>query len=305
LVTIGVIDAVALVETLSLAPIIALVAGVAVLGIWFKGVTRVMAGLAVVIIAALLVFGARLDARFTREYGRAPGTQGSALVPQTIQHRYDLWTGELIPALKGHVLTGYGPALPPQFANFPYTESLYINLLYRGGVVLLVIFFALAAAMLAAGMRARSDRDPLQTALGPAVVVGTMALLVIGLIESYFTDDGPPQVLWMLLGLLAFREALPWPVSTQSMHDALGRRAWATNVSMALETLDPGSQDVLRLSYRHGVSDDELVSILGLSHEAVAEWRGAALQRLAMRANMSPLAVERVLREDEPQKVTA
>jgi len=305
LVAIGVLDAVALIETLSIAPIIALVAGVAILGIYFKGVTRVVAGLAVVIIAGLLVFGARIDARFTQEYGRAPGTQGSALVPQTIQHRYDLWTTELLPALKGHVTTGYGPALPPQFADFPYTESLYINLLYRGGAALLVIFLALAAAMVAAGAKARRDRDPLQKALGPGVVVGVLALLIIGLIESYFTDDGPPQVLWMLLGLLAFRDAVPLPAFAHRMQDGLSRRAWASNVAMALETMDPGSRDLLELSYTHELSDDELVSVVGLSPEAVAEWRGAALQRLALRANMSPLAVEGVLRERDPAEVRA
>src|ERR1700733_2110289 len=306
LVAIALVDTVALVETLSIAPIIALVAGVAILGIYFKGMTRVVAGLAVVIIAGLLVFGARIDGRSTREYGRAPGTQGSALVPQTIQHRFDLWTTELIPALKGHVVTGYGPALPPQFANFPYTESLYINLLYRGGLVLLAIFLGLAVSMVVASLRARLDRDPLQKALGPAVAMAVVALVVIGFIESYFTDDGPPQVLWMLLGLLAFRDALPLPVYTNRVQDALSRRAWATNVAKALETLDPGSQDLLRLSYRHALSDDELVGVVGLSPEAIDEWRSAALQRLAVRANMSALAVEGVLREaDEPVEVPA
>ncbi len=251
LIAIAVIDAVALIETLSLAPIIAVVAGVAILGIYYKGVTRVMAGLAVVVVAGLLVFGARLDSRVSQEYGSGPGSQGSALVPATVQHRFDLWSTELLPALKGHVTTGYGPALPPQFANFPYPESLYINLLYRGGVVLVAIFLALAAAMVAAGTRARRDRDPLQKALGPAVVVSVVALLVIGFIESYFTDDGPPQVLWMLLGLLAFRDALPLPAYANRVQDALSRRAWATNVAMALEAMDPGSQDLLRFSYRH------------------------------------------------------
>jgi hypothetical protein len=306
LIAIGVIDAVALIETLSLAPIIALIAGVALLGIYYRGFTRVLTGLAVVIVAGLLIFGARIDARFSSEYGRAPGAQGSALVPQTVQYRYNLWTTELLPALKGHVTTGFGPSLPAAFANFPYTESLYVNLLYRGGLVLVLIFLALAAAMVAAGARARRDRDPLQQALGPTVVLGVVALLIIGFLESYFTDDGPPQVLWMLLGLLAFRDALPLPAYTNRVHDALSKRAWASNVAMALETLDPGSQDVLKLYYRHHLSDDELVGIVGLSPEAVAEWRGAALQRLAVRANMTPLAVEGVLREaDQPVEVPA
>jgi hypothetical protein len=303
LVAIAVIDVIALIETLSLAPIIALVAGVAILGIYYKGVSRVFAGLAVVIVAGLLIFGARIDARVSQEYGRAPGQQGSALVPSTVQYRFNLWETQLIPALKGHVTTGYGPSLPPQFANFPYTESLYINLLYRGGVVLVAIFLALAVAMIAAGLTVRRDRDPLQKALGPAVVVGVVALLVIGFIESYFTDDGPPQVLWMLLGLLAFRDALPLPAYANRVQDALSRRAWASNVAMALETLDPGSQDLIKLSYQHHLSDDELVDVVGLGPEAIAEWRAAALQRLATRANMTPLAVEGVLRDADRQPV--
>jgi hypothetical protein len=299
LIGIAALDAIALVETLSIAPIIALVACVAILGVWYRGLSRVLIGLAVVIVAALLLFGARIDARFSEEYGHGPGAQSSTLVPSTIQYRYDLWTNELLPMLKGHVATGYGATLPSQFQNFPYTESLYINLLYRGGVVLLLVFFALAAAMVAAGLRARRDRDPLQQAVGPAVVMGVLSLVVIGLIESYFTDDGPPQVLWMLLGLLAFREATPLPTYASRAQDALSRRAWAGNVAMALETMDPGSQELLMLAYRHELSDEQIVEIMGLSPEAIGEWRGAALQRLALRANMSPLAVEGVLRAED------
>jgi len=303
LIAIAALDAIALIETLSIAAIIALVACVAILGVWYRGVSRVVIGLAVVIVAALALFGARIDARYSQEYGRAPGTQGSALVPSTIQYRYNLWTNELLPMLEGHVLTGYGPSLPPQFANFPYTESLYVNLLYRGGVVLLVIFLGLAGTMVASALRARRDRDPLQQALGPAVALAALSLVVIGLIESYFTDDGPPQVLWMLLGLLAFRDATPVPAYTRRVKDALSRRAWASNVAMALETLDPGSQELLKLVYRHELSDDEIVGVMGLSPEAIGEWRSSALQRLALRANMSPLAVEEVLRDEDRQGV--
>ena len=169
--------------------------------------------------------------------------------------------------------------------------------------MLVAIFLALAVAMVAAGIRARRDRDPLQQALGPKIVLGVVTLLVIGLIESYFTDDGPPQVLWMVLGLLAFRDALPLPAYADRVHDALSKRAWASNVAMALDTLDPGSRDLLKLSYQHNLSDEELVGVVGLSPEAIAEWRSAALQRLALRANMAPLAVEGVLRESEPAKV--
>ena len=51
----------------------ALVAGVAILGIYYTGVTRVMVGLAVVVVAGLLVFGARIDARSPRNTGARRG----------------------------------------------------------------------------------------------------------------------------------------------------------------------------------------------------------------------------------------
>jgi hypothetical protein len=305
LVLIAALDAVALVETLSIAPIIGVVAGVAILGLWLRGITRVILGFAVVVILGAALFGPRLSGRLTQEFSRSPGTQRSAVVPQTIQYRYDLWTTQLLPLLKGHAVTGYGPVLPSQLQDFPYTESLYINLVYRGGVILLVVWVLMFGAMGFAGVRSRRDRDPLQQALGAAVATAVLCLVFMQGIEAYFLDDGTPQVLWMLLGLLAFRDAVPLPAYANRVQNALSKRAWASNVAMALDTLDPGSQDLLKLSYRHNLGDDELVGVVGLSPEAIAEWRGAALERLALRADMSPPAVEAVLRENEPAKVPA
>jgi hypothetical protein len=299
LIGIAAVDAVALIETLSIAPIIGVIAGVVILGVWLRGVTRVLAGAAVVVILAAALFGPRLSGRLTQEFSRSPGAQRSAVVPQTIQYRFDLWTSELLPLLKGHEVTGYGPVLPSQLQDFPYTESLYINLLYRGGVILLVVWVLLFGAMGFAGLRSRRDRDPLQQALGAVLLTAVLCLVFMQAIEAYFLDDGTPQVLWMLLGLLAFREALPTPAYARRRQDVLNRRAWAGNVEMALQTLDPGSQTLLRMSYRHGLSEAELVGVLGLTPGSIAEWRAAALDRLAVRANMTPGAVEGVLRDAE------
>lgn len=308
LVGIAVIDAVALFETLSIAPIVGVIAGVAILGIWHRGLTRVLIGLVVLVAVSLLLFGSRIDARYSQQFSQAPGTARSSLVPQTIQYRYDLWTNQLLPLLKGHVITGYGPDLPPQLQNFPFTESLYVNLVYRGGVILLAIWIGLFVAMALAGVRATRDRDSLQQALGAVVAVAVLCLVFMQALESDFTDDGMPQVLWLLLGLLAFRDAAVPVAATQlrsTMQQLRARRAWAGNVAMSFETLDPGSRELLDLCYRHRMSDDEVVGVIGLSSEAVGRWRRSALRRLALRTHMSPRELERVLSAQAPDPVSS
>lgn len=299
LIAIAVVNAVALLETLSIAPIAGVIVGTAIIGIWHRGLGRVMVALIGVLVIGLLVFGGRVNARYSSEFNQAPGEARSAVVPQTVQYRYDLWTNQLLPLLKGHEITGYGPDLPAQLQNFPFTESLYINLLYKGGAILLVIWIALFTAMALAAVKSSRDRDPLQQALGAALVAAIVCLIFMQALEADFTDDGMPQVLWMLLGLLAFREVAATAVTGRvrsAFEDARRQRAWAGNVALALQGLDPGSRELLTLAYHHGLDDDEVVGVMGLGPRAIARWRHSALSRLAVRTNMTPAAVEQVLR---------
>lgn len=292
------IDGVAMIETLDIAPLLALVVGILIIGVWLGGFNRVLIGLAIALAVAFLLFGSRVNGRFGAEFNRSPGAQRSALVPQTIQYRIDLWSQELLPLLKHHLETGYGPNLPPQLQNFPYTESQYVNLLYRGGVILLGIWAVMFASMGAAGLKsARKDAEPLQNALGATVAVGVLCLLFIQAIEAYFVDDGTPQVLWMLVGLLSFHEIPRRSVGVikAPFENALSRRAWASNVALGIESLDPSSQELVRLIYIDRVPRGEVVSTMGLTADAVERWRVSAIQRLAHHCSMEPAAVERTL----------
>ena len=206
LLTIGLLDGIALIQTLSIAPIFGAIAGALLIAVLLGQVARVFVGAAVVVLLAALLFGARLEARYAEQFVQAPGTDRSSFVPQTIQYRYDLWTTKLIPGLEGRWITGYGPDLPPAIQSFPHTESMYIALLYRGGVLLLVIWAALIVAAALAARTASRHPDPLQQALGAAVLAAVLCLVVMQLIQSYFVDSGTPHVLWTLLGLLAFRD---------------------------------------------------------------------------------------------------
>ncbi|MGA9856299.1 MAG: O-antigen ligase family protein [Solirubrobacteraceae bacterium] len=301
MVFIAVVDVIALIETLDMAPVLGLVAGILIVGVWLGGFSRVLIGLAVVIAIALALFGGRVNGRVGAQFNRSPGAQRSALVPQTIQYRIDLWNQELIPLIKQRMATGYGPNLPPQLANFPYTESQYVNLLYRGGVILLGIWAVMFFAMGAAGVKsARRDSEPFQHALGAAVAVGVLCLFFMQSIEAYFVDDGTPQVLWMLVGLLSFHELGSRRVEAVKapFEHALSRRAWASNVAMGMESLDPSTQELLRLIYTDRLPHGEVVSAMGLTSDAVERWRVSAIARLAQYCAMEPSAVERTLQAE-------
>jgi hypothetical protein len=215
---IAVLDGVALIQTLSIAPIVGVVAGGLILGVWLGGAGRIMLGLAVAAIIAGMVFGSRLDARYSEQFNQAPGGSRSALVPQTVQYRYDLWTSDILPQLHGRWITGYGPDLPPQLQNFPYTESLYINLLFRGGLILLGIWVLMAATLGVSAARSADRDDPLEHALGATVATAVLMLFFMQFLEAYFVDSGTPHVLWILAGLLSFgglRGAAPSRRTTQ------------------------------------------------------------------------------------------
>lgn len=205
LLSIGGLDAVALIQTLSITPILGVVAGGLILGVWLGGFQRIVLALAALALVAGLVFAPRLESRYTEQFNRAPGTARSAFVPQTVQYRYDLWTNQILPQLHGRWTTGYGPDLPPELQNFPYTESLYINLLFRGGVILLGVWIAMAVALGITGARSAQLRDPLQQAVGATVATAMLMLLFMQFLESYFVDSGTPHVLWTLAGVLSYR----------------------------------------------------------------------------------------------------
>jgi hypothetical protein len=201
---IGALNSVALIQTLSIAPIFGVVAGALVLGVWLGGFNRMLLALAGAALVAALVFGPSLEARYSAQFSRAPGSQRSAFVPQTVQYRYDLWTNQLLPQLHGRWVTGYGPDLPPQLQNFPYTESLYINLVFRGGVILLAVWIAMAASLGVSAARSAGRGDPLQDALGATLATALLMLLFMQFLEAYFVDSGTPHVLWIVAGLLSF-----------------------------------------------------------------------------------------------------
>ena len=141
-------------------------------------------------------------------------------LPETINYRIYVWTTEFIPLVLKHLVTGFGPDTPPNIA-FPYTESIYFELLLRGGLPLLFMY---AGLMLALAWRARDLRNDLDVERR-AVAQTTFLLIILGafiqLITPYFVDAGFPFLFWVLAGLLisgkGTRERRQWTTSPRAV----------------------------------------------------------------------------------------
>ena len=124
------------------------------------------------------------------------------MIPHTLADRVSNWTHQYLPALAGRWPIGWGPGLPPQ-ATWRYTDSVYITVLLRGGLVLLGLYLLLQFVFYSSARDAL--RVPGLRVSGLALLAGVLVLLVLQLIATYFTTSGLPEVIWALAGLTAVR----------------------------------------------------------------------------------------------------
>ena len=184
-----------------------------VLGAWYGRLGRVVAGVGAVAAGALAVFGSLIAERVAFSFDTAPGADRPAFVPQSIDYRLDLWFDELLPAIAGRWMTGWGPDLPSGL-SFEYTESMYLTLLFRGGVPLLLVYGLLMLALAGAAWRlAAGSGRGFDRMLGQTVVVLVALLAVLHLLEPYFVTSGLPHLVWILAALVL-----------SALHDAPARR---------------------------------------------------------------------------------
>jgi hypothetical protein len=197
----GALAALALVFTAEQSAILCLVVGVIVLAARY-GDGRYRRAVRLGSVGLLLAAAAFLASRVAGELAASAGSGRIGWVPQTLSFRWSIWTGQYFPAIAGHLLTGYG-VVQPTAVRWPYPESQYVAFLVEGGVVMLTLFGILAWAMLRACGQARRSTDPLEQALGRALTIATVALLVMNGLWPFLSNGGLPQVLWSLLALAA------------------------------------------------------------------------------------------------------
>ena len=132
-------------------------------------------------------------------YERPVGQGASA--PVSLADRWDIWTSQFLPELgrHGRWLTGYGAG----FADgmYPHPESLYIGLLWRGGVVLLASYALFLVCALRVGWVLR------RSAQAAALFTILVTFIPLNIVEPYFVDSGSPHALALLLGCVV----VAWP----------------------------------------------------------------------------------------------
>jgi hypothetical protein len=197
LVLVLVVTTTGIVLTLTFAVLFGLVLGFVLLALWSgRGRVWLSRGIAVGIAAGIVaspLIGARLDDQ------RAPGA-GDSLVPQTLSFRWEIWTEQYFPALRGQWLFGYGPGIPPEI-SWRFTESVYITYLLQGGIVLLVLFLAQQYVLFRTMRNLRALGDTTRTAVSSTVAAMVVVLLPLHAVFPYMVGLGLPQLFWALAGV--------------------------------------------------------------------------------------------------------
>jgi hypothetical protein len=208
----------ALVLTLTAAPILGVILGSVALGVWLRRFGRVAVVVAFALSASVLLFTSQFERRYEQQFG-----SGGLGVPQTLSFRFDVWTEQYLPFLSSRLATGYGPDSPQ--LDWGYAESVYVSMLLRGGLPLLLVYLALTLALVTAAHRRVSGSDPLQRLVGRVLVLALVMLAFMHFVSSYFITSGLPHLLWVLAGVLLAADRSTVPVDARAPKRAqLSRR---------------------------------------------------------------------------------
>jgi hypothetical protein len=198
-----VLDAIALLRTVTTGASTALAVTCVLLALVSGRLRNPLVIVPAVLLVAVVIAGSVFAPRYREQYhATTRGTQSHGIVPRTIVYRYDIWNDEYLPVLEHRWLAGFGPDIPPD-AKWRYTESVYVTMLLRGGVILLAIYLAFMARLLVEGRRLVRAGPALEAVTGSATVAIVAVLAVTQVIATYFTTSGTPQVVWTLAALVA------------------------------------------------------------------------------------------------------
>lgn len=153
-----------------------------------------------VLVPAVLAFAPYIRGRLAEQF--SSGTPSGSPLPQTLGYRVEVWSRDYLPALRGRVLLGYGPELPPDVV-WRFTESVYIELVLRGGVVLLLAFAAFMVTALVTAVSAVHSPDP--DVAAAATVVGLLVVLLVPMhaVFPYFLTTGLPHAFIAVAAVMA------------------------------------------------------------------------------------------------------
>jgi hypothetical protein len=194
------LDSVALVLSGTFAAWIALVIGTAIVCRIFRRVPRAVIYAIIGIALSVLLFSSFIFARLDFQLGAG---QTHGILPESFAYRVMLWQRYAIPAIRQHIVFGWGPA-PAILANgFFVEESQYFHLLLEGGIVYLLCYVLLVGvAFTACWRRMKQKRFDVSGVVAIATFVILIAINVMNISGEYFTYVGGSQTFWMLLAIV-------------------------------------------------------------------------------------------------------
>lgn len=140
--------------------------------------------------------------RVEQQFGGPSGTTFG----NNIDARLEIWSEDYAEPLGEYWAFGYGPGIPPG-VEWQSTESGYITLLLRGGILLLATYLIFYLLILDEAWYARRSGFAVDRIVGDVLLVLVPTTMLMSLIWPYFTSAGFPQVLWLLVGLLPMSSA--------------------------------------------------------------------------------------------------
>jgi hypothetical protein len=153
------------------------------------------------LIIGLVVFWPVIFARI-QDQGLARSDRTGTLVPAALTYRWEIWVNQYFPAVLGSPLTGYGPILP-DVVKFPFTESVYLSLLMRGGALLLAAYLLwMGSIIYTAKLSLSRFPSEVENDLARVLLGVSVALVPMQLLFPYLLASGVPQVFWLIAGLV-------------------------------------------------------------------------------------------------------
>lgn len=197
-----VIDGIALVLTGTVAALVGLAIGVAMVFILFRRLPRSLVFVVVGMALTAFIFSPFILARFN-DWHTGPDSQG--IVPQAYAHRIVLWRDLILPEIGQHLLFGSGPA-PKSSAYWSSEETQYLYLLLRGGLFYLLSYLLLVGVAIAACWRQIKQKSEYTSrTVAIATLVILVAISVMNVSAEYFTYAGVTQVLWTFIAIVIAR----------------------------------------------------------------------------------------------------
>ncbi|MGH9087466.1 MAG: O-antigen ligase family protein [Acidimicrobiales bacterium] len=197
---VGVLGAAAMALADEQSAIVCLAVGVVVLVRQYGRGRTVWRWAPLIVVVVAVLAGPSIAHRIVNELSPSAGTGRVSWVPQTLSFRWSVWTQQYFPSIAQHPITGYGVVLPDTI-RWPWPESEYVSFLMEGGFPMLVLFGAMAWGMLRGTADAARAVDPFEQALGRALTIAVVSMIVMSSIWPFLSNGGMPQVLWALLAL--------------------------------------------------------------------------------------------------------